>query len=197
MILDSKTLNLILGSIVFLLAAVAGVFMYLNWDLPVIREAPSVGIGGDERLPENHPPIDSSTKLAALEQMSRSDPQNAELRTQIGNVYYDMGQYRKAADAYEESLKLRPQDAGVETDLATCYHELGQDDKALSIFDKVLEYKPNHPQALFNKGIVLQSGKKDPKGAVAVWEQLLRTNPDFPQRAELEQKISQLRSSGQ
>ncbi len=192
-----KTLNLVLGSIVISLAVVAAVFMYLNWDLPVIRESPSAAMGSDEGLPEGHPPVDSSNRLTALEQMSRSDPQNAEIKAQLGNAYYDVGQYQKAADAYEESLKLKPQNAGVETDLATCYHELGQDDRALAIFDKVLQYKPNHPQALFNKGIVLQSGKKDLKGALAAWELLLKTNPDFPQRAELEQRINQLKSSGQ
>ncbi len=197
MTVSKGSLNLVLGSIVLALAAVAAISMYQNWDLPVIRESPGSSVGADERLPENHPPIDTSSKLASLEQMSRNDPQNAELKTQIGNVYYDMGQYQKAADAYQESLNLRPRDPGVETDLATCYHELGQDNKALAIFDKVLEYQPNHPQALFNKGIVLQSGKKDFKGAVAAWEQLLKTSPNFPQRAELEQKINQLRASGQ
>ena len=197
MSLDSKDLNLMFAGIVLSLAVVAGVFMYRNWDLPVIKESPSAGVGSDERLPENHPPIDASSKIAALQQMSQSDPQNAEIKTQIGNAYYDMGQYEKAADAYEESLKLRPQDPGVETDLGTSYHMLGQDNKALATFDRVLQYRPNHPQALFNKGIVLQSGKKDLKGAVAAWEQLLRTNPGFPQRAELEQKISQFRSLGQ
>jgi tetratricopeptide (TPR) repeat protein len=130
-----------------------------------------------------------------LEQMSQADPQNADIKIQLGNALYDAGQYQKAAESYEQSLKLHPQNPGVETDLATCYHYLGQHDKALEILDKVLQYSPGFAQALFNKGIVLQEGKKDPQGAIAVWEVLLRSNPNFPQRAEIEQKINQLKSS--
>jgi tetratricopeptide (TPR) repeat protein len=80
--------------------------------------------------------------------------------------------------------------------MATCYHFKGQHDKALEILDRVLRYRPGFPQALFNKGIILQIGKSDNRGAVAAWEELLRVNPEFPQRAELEERIRQLRAAG-
>ncbi len=185
-------INLVFGIVIVLLAATAIYWMYRNRDLPPIREAQTGTLAADARLPENHPPINAESQVAALEQAGREDPNNADIKVQIGNAYYDMGQYQKAAQAYEESLKLRPENPGVETDLATCYHELGQDDKALSTLDRVLQSHPNFPQALFNKGIVLQVGKNDPKAAVAVWEALLRSNPNYPQRAELEQKINQI-----
>ncbi len=188
-------LNLIFGITVSLLAAVAAVSMYLNRDLPAIREAPASSFPSDGRLPEGHPPIDAANQVASLEQMAANDPGNADIRIQIGNAYYDMGQYQKAAEAYEESLRLRPGNPGVGTDLATCYHELGQHDKALAILDQVLQYQPDFAQALFNKGIVLQTGKNDLKGAIAAWEKLLLKNPNYPQKAELEQKINQLKAA--
>jgi hypothetical protein len=43
--------------------------------------------------------------------------------------------------------------------------------------------------------MVLINGKKDIKGGFSVWEDLLRTDPDFPHREELEQKIRQLKGS--
>ena len=147
------------------------------------------------RLPQNHPPTDMSKELAELEQLSAKDPGNANYRTRIGNIYYDMDQYGKAAVYYKESLELNPRDPNVETDLAVCYHYLGENDKSLEILDKVLQYSPNFAQAMFNKGIVLISGKGDKKGGIAVWERLLREHPDFPRRAELQQSIDQLRSS--
>ena len=150
---------------------------------------------GHPGLPENHPPLDYARELAALEERSRAEPQNPDYRTRIGNVYYDMGEYEKAIEAYEQSLALRPQSPSVETDLATCYHLLGQHDRALEILDKVLQYRPHFAQALFNKGIVLHSGRNDLKGAIAAWEELLRTNPNLPQRADIEQRIEQLKAS--
>jgi len=166
--------------------------MYMYRDLPPIGEAAGPLMPAGNQLPENHPPIDAAGKTTALEQMSRSNPQDAQLKVQLGNAYYDSGQYQQAAEAYEQSLQIHPKDPGVETDLATCYHFMGQYDKALGILDNVLAYSPGFAQALFNKGLVLQAGKRDTKGAIAIWESLLRTNPNFPRRAELEQKISEL-----
>src|SRR6266581_1177257 len=57
------------------------------------------------------------------------------------------------------------------------------------------DYRPHIAQALFNKGIVLHSGRNDLKGAIAAWEELLRTNPNLPQRADIEQRIEQLKAS--
>ena len=181
--------------VLLILATIAGISIYLNMDQPVIQETASPGLPANAQLPENHPPIDAASKVGSLEQMSRNDPQNADLKVQIGNAYYDMGQYQKAAAAYEECLKLRPGDPAEMTDLATCYHYLGQSDRALALLDEVLKTRPGFAQALFNKGIVLQEGKKDVRGAIAVWENLLQSNPAFPQREMLENKINQLKSA--
>ncbi len=193
---DNKTkINAVFASTVILLAAVAVVSMVLNRDLPPVQDASGPTTPSDGQIPEGHPPIDASNKIASIEQMSQGDPQNAELKTQLGNAYYDAGQYQKAAEAYEQSLKLRPQNPGVETDLATCYHFLGKHDKALETLDNVLKYNPGFPQALFNKGIVLQA-TNDAQGAIAAWQSLLASNPNFPQRTDIEQRINQLKSSG-
>ncbi len=194
MALTKDRINIIFASIVGLLLVLAAAFSYLNSKGPVIREAaaldPTVG-----QLPENHPPIDGASRLSLLEQMSRQNPQNAEYKTQIGNTYYDLGQYEKAINAYQESLNLQPNDPNVETDLATCFYYLGQPDEALRRLDAVLTYSPGFPQAMFNKGIVLIDGKNDVKNGIAVWEALLQSNSDLPRRTELEQKVLQLKST--
>jgi len=35
-----------------------------------------------------------------------------------------------------------------------------------------------------------EQGKADPKGSVEAWEELLKTNPDYPQRQQVEQDIA-------
>ena len=147
------------------------------------------------QLPENHPSPEAVETLMALEQKISEDPQNADYRTQIANLYYDLGQFDKAADFYQQSLNIRPGDPSVETDLATCFNYLGRIDKALETLDKILQYRPRFPQAMFNKGIILARGKNDVQGAIRIWEDLLRIDPDFSQKADLEQKINQLKAS--
>jgi cytochrome c-type biogenesis protein CcmH/NrfG len=192
---NKRLANGIFGSVLVFLGTVAGISMYVNLNRPVIQEAPAARPVADAQLPEDHPPIDSAAKLASLEQKIRNEPRNADYRIQIGNIYFDLGQYQKAATAYEEGLKLHPGDPGVETDLATCYHSTGQHDKALQLLEEVLKDHPGFAQALYNKGIVLQAGKNDVKGAIAAWETLLQSNPNLPQKNQLLKKIDELKSA--
>jgi tetratricopeptide (TPR) repeat protein len=190
-----KRINVIFALIVAGLLVTAIWFMSINSEPTLRRSSPEVS---SSQLPANHPPIGNEAfekSLSSLEQMSSKDPQNPDYPTQIANIYYDAGDYGKAIEYYQRSLDLRPRDPNVETDLATCFHYLGQHDKALEILNKVLEYSPGFPQALFNKGIVLVSGKNDVRSGIEVWQDLLRLNPDFPKRAEVEQRIKQLKAS--
>lgn len=194
MTLSRFTINVIFACVVAALALTASMFVYLNSDQRDITPAETRN-SPEGTMPGSNPPIDAAERLVALEQMSAKDPQNPDHQTQVANLYYDLGQYEKAADFYERSLKLRPKDPNAETDLAVCLHYLGQNDKALETLDAVLGYSPGFVQAMFNKGIILASAKNDIKGAINAWEDLLRSNPNYPQRSELEQRIQQLKGS--
>jgi tetratricopeptide (TPR) repeat protein len=73
--------------------------------------------------------------------------------------------------------------------MGTAMFYMGDSDKALAEFEKSLSYRPNHPNTLFNMGIVKWQGKKDVKGAVAAWEQLLKANPGYPERQKVEELL--------
>jgi cytochrome c-type biogenesis protein CcmH/NrfG len=53
-----------------------------------------------------------------------------------------------------------------------------------------LKYRPNHPGTLFNLGVVRWQGKRDPKGAVQAWEELLQRNPDYQQKQQIQEYIA-------
>ena len=98
---------------------------------------------------------------------------------QIGNLYYDAQQYLIAVDYYGRALKTKPADAAMRTDMATAYWYMGDADRAIAEFTKALTYEPNKPNTLFNLGLVRLKGKMDKAGAVADWEKLLATNPNY------------------
>ncbi len=188
--LNKFYVNLVFAFVVLVLSLTAvGSVIKMRSNYPVAPES------SGNSMPQNHPPIDMSKELAELEQLSAKDPGNANYQTKIGNIYYDMDQYEKAAAYYTQSLGLSPHDPNVETDLAVCFHYLGQDDRSLETFEKVLQYSPDFAQAMFNKGTVLISGKKDIQGGIAVWEKLLRVHPDFTKKTEIQQSIDQLKAS--
>ncbi|MFZ1917097.1 MAG: tetratricopeptide repeat protein [Terriglobales bacterium] len=133
----------------------------------------------------------ADTQAAPLIEKLKSDPNNPELLASIGNFYYDAQQYSAAVDYYGRALKAKPSDAAVRTDMATAYWYMGNADTAIAEFNKSLTYEPNKPNTLFNLGLVKWQGKMDINGAVADWEKLLATNPNYEGKDKVEQMIAE------
>ena len=133
----------------------------------------------------------ADTQAAPLLEKLKLDPSNASLLENIGNVYYDTQQYPTAIDYYQRTLELQPTNAGVRTDMATAYWYTGNADAAIAEFQKALSYEPNKPNTLFNLGIVEWQGKMDIERAVATWQKLLDTNPNYEGKDKVLQLIAQ------
>jgi cytochrome c-type biogenesis protein CcmH/NrfG len=119
-----------------------------------------------------------------------SNPTDFDSLVKLGDVYYDGQQFPTAIQYYERALAIHPENPDVRTDLGTAYWYTGNADKAIAEMETSLKYKPGHPQTLFNLGWVKWQGKADAKGAVAAWQNLLKTNPDYPQKQQVEQYIA-------
>lgn len=124
--------------------------------------------------------------LAAL----KNKPNDFDTIVQLANLYYDGRQYAEAVKYYQLAVKSQPTNADLLTDLGTSIWYMGDADGAIAQFQKALTYQPDHPGTLFNLGVVRWQGKLDPKGAVQAWEQLLRSNPSYPQKQEVEEYIA-------
>ncbi len=130
-------------------------------------------------------------QAAVLLAQLKADPGNAELLATLGNVYYDSGLYQKAIDYYQRSLRILPDNANVRTDLGTAYWYSGDADSAIAEYQKALSFAPNQVNALFNMGIVKWRGKKDANGALAAWQKLLDTNPNYENREKVRQLMAE------
>jgi cytochrome c-type biogenesis protein CcmH/NrfG len=135
----------------------------------------------------------ADTQAAPLLEKLKSDPNNPELLSGIGNFYYDAQQFPIAVDYYGKALKAKPSDAAVRTDMATAYWYMGNADDAIAEFNKALTYEPNKPNTLFNLGLVKWQGKMDIDGAVKDWQKLLATNPNYEGKDKVEQMIAEAR----
>lgn len=109
----------------------------------------------------------------------KENPKNVALLVQLGHFYFDNGMPEKAIVAYEKSLSIKPAQPNVMTDLAIMYRRANKKKKAIEVLDKVIKNYPNHQPSRFNKGIILINDFKDNKGAVKIWESLLKLNPNF------------------
>jgi len=126
----------------------------------------------------------------------QANPKDADTLIQLGNLYYDGKAYTQAIEYYNKALEVNPKNPDVITDLGTAYWYTGNPDKAINEFQKSLAIRPNNANTLFNLGIVKWQGKKDPVGAVVAWEQLLKNNPDYPQKDQVQMLIERAKMHG-
>lgn len=127
--------------------------------------------------------------VAPLLATLKASPDDQNTLVQVANLYYDGRQYPEAIKYYQLAVKSQPKNADLLTDLGTSLWYTGDADGAIAEFQRALTYEPNHPGTLFNLGVVRWQGKLDPKGAVEAWEELLRRNPNYPQRQEVQEYI--------
>jgi cytochrome c-type biogenesis protein CcmH/NrfG len=64
-------------------------------------------------------------------------------------------------------------------------------DGALGQLQQSLKYEPRDANSLFNLGMIRWKGKNDPTGAIAAWQELLKTNPTLDRRSVVEQMIAE------
>ena len=125
----------------------------------------------------------------------KSKPDDAKLLNQIGIVYRSAHQFDDARQYFQKSLAVDPKNADVRTDMAACMFYTGDVDGAISELDQALKYDPKHPGALMNLGIIKWKAKNDVPGALSAWEKLLKSNPNFPQKSQVERLIAEAQQS--
>ena len=133
----------------------------------------------------------ADTKAALLLEKLRSDPNNAKLLIQVGTIYKAAHQFKEAADYYDKALKIEPKNVALRTELASCLYYGGKVDEAIQELNQSLRDDPKDANSLFNLGAMKWQGKHDAAGALAAWQQLLKTNPQLSadRKANVQQLI--------
>lgn len=166
---------------------------------PALTNAPQTPIAAMSGMPNGMPssmPSPEQLKQMADKQLEpmlaalQKDPNNSDLLTQIATVYLHTQQFAAAVDYFERAVKVKPTADGY-VKLGGAYLHAGSPDKTIDALNHALQLDPKSADALFNLGMLKWRVKNDPKGAVDAWERLIKANPNFPQRAEVEKMIAQ------
>lgn len=120
---------------------------------------------------------DRGRELEALTKETAQNPNNANAWIELGNLYFDTGQFDKSIWAYKKALEIDPKNANVWTDMGVMYRRNNQPQEAIKAFDEAIQVDPKHEIARFNKGIVLLHDLNDPEKGIQAWEDLMKINP--------------------
>jgi cytochrome c-type biogenesis protein CcmH/NrfG len=139
----------------------------------------------------------ADVEASGLIEKSKAEPENAALLMQIAAIYQASHQFREAADYVAKALSIDPKNVSARTEMASCLYYCGDADGAVAQLNEVLKSNPKDANALFNIGMIKYRGKKDPAGAVAAWQQLLKTNPNLDRRPMVEQMIAEAKATAE
>ena len=187
-------------AVICLLVGIAGGWFIRGSQSPVTAagetaSVPAPAVGGVNASAQPPTPAQmqkmADTQAGPLIEKLKADPTNAGLLENIGNLYYDAHQFPTAIDYYQRALNVEPANTNVRTDMATAFWYAGQADIAIREFQKSLSYKPNQPNTLFNLGVVEWQGKMDIDKALATWQKLLDTNPNYEGKAKVLELMAQ------
>jgi cytochrome c-type biogenesis protein CcmH/NrfG len=180
-----------------LLLGVALGYLFRGSAAPNVQAAAVSTAGSQQGQSGSQPQPSDAQRQAMLTQAAaplieaiNKDPNDFDSLVKLGNLFYDGQQFPIAIQYYERALNIHPENPDVRTDMGTAYFYNGNADRAISELQTSLKYRPGHAQALFNLGWVRWQGKQDPTGASAAWQQLLKENPNYPQRQQVEQYIA-------
>jgi cytochrome c-type biogenesis protein CcmH/NrfG len=117
-------------------------------------------------------------------------PNDADLLAKIARAFMAAQQFQSARQYYEKSIAAKPKVDAL-NELAFVYVELGDLDRGIAMLNQALAIDPKNPQVLFNLGYFEWKGKADPKAAIAAWQAFLKTDPNSPKKAVVEQMLAQ------
>jgi tetratricopeptide (TPR) repeat protein len=137
-------------------------------------------------------PVDQA-RVAELEKTAAAQATNSDIRTELGNLYFNGERYDLAIPWYEAALKINPRDVDASTDLGVCYYYTNDSDRALRQFDHSLSLDPKHVKTLFNQGVVRAFGKSDLAGAGVSWQKVVDLAPDSEEGKRARQGLEGLK----
>jgi tetratricopeptide (TPR) repeat protein len=117
--------------------------------------------------------------IPLLEKGVKIAPQRSDLRAALGESYFISGKTDKAIEEFHRLIEIEPS-ARTYAFLGLSYTHLGRFDEAKKNFQNGLKLDPHNSFCLFHLGYIAER-QGDSAGAEAIFHQVLRLNPDFPE----------------
>jgi tetratricopeptide (TPR) repeat protein len=121
--------------------------------------------------------------LPALErELQRQKPRNPEFYLILGDALNSAAMYPKAADAYEQAVRLNPSSSRALRGMAVALEKSGNSAQAAEILKRAVELAPSDPEFWFQLGM-LDSAAGRIRDAIAKVEKAIALDPSRPEKS--------------
>lgn len=164
----AKSKITLVAIILVALAAVVGIVIYaLTND----------GSRGDTEA-ENPAVTSMKKQLPELEKAIKNDPDNAELRHNLGSTYYAAGEIDKSIDEYKKALEIDNNRALTHNSLGNSYRDKQQFDAAIEEYKKAIKLDAKNESYYVNLASIQSQHKKNYKDAAETYGQAMNQFAD-------------------
>jgi cytochrome c-type biogenesis protein CcmH/NrfG len=170
---------------------------------PAPKAQPAIAAGAPSTGMQQLPSLDqmkhmADVKAQPLLEKLKTDPKNNDLLFQVGNIYKNTHQFKDAIGYYQQALDIDPKKTEIRTEMASCMYYSGDVDRAITTLQQSLQQDPKDANSLFNLGMIKWQGKQDASGALAAWQELLKSNPQLSaeRRSTVEKMIAEVKQQG-
>ena len=101
--------------------------------------------------------VQSDQRIETLKSQLFDSPDNLELLSTLGDLYFESQRYIEAIKVYEKALKIDPKSADSLNDLALSQFYTGNSEAAAVSANKAVEADPNYKHGWLTKGFILMT----------------------------------------
>ena len=188
------------STVILILAVVSvfGVWFVKRALHPVQQPPPAPATAPKQELSDSAAQNMMTSVRAQIEhllELEKKDPDNLDVLSALGNIYYDAGMAQKAVEYYDRVLAKRPDEVNVMVDKATMLRAAGQSRAAVELLQQVVKLAPDHEQAWFNMGVIYSADINDTASAIMAWKKFLEVSPASPHADALREELARLESA--
>ena len=132
--------------------------------------------------------------VEAYEKSLELDPGSAGALVNLGTIYFNTRDWKKAERYYLKALEADPEYALAHFDLANLYDERGEQKKALEHYSAALRISPHYADAHYNVALLYQGSNQTMK-AVHHWTAYLKLDPASHWSNIARRELSKLRQA--
>jgi len=117
--------------------------------------------------------------INAYENAFRCDPHRTDALINCGTLYYEQGNFEKAAECYRRAIDCDPECGLAHSNLGSVLEELGQLEEARQHLRQAVRLDPDHPDARYNLALVCEKLGAYHE-AREHWQTYLQLDPSSP-----------------
>ncbi len=116
--------------------------------------------------------------VAFYERTLKYTPDNAEVLTNLGVVYRNLGRSEEAITLYKKAIALNPTDAEAYNNLAVIYQGLGRNEQAISLYKEAIRINPDFAKAYYNLGNAYKDLGRNEE-IIPLYKKAIKANPEY------------------